>query len=282
MSTAHFKPQIVGVVGCPNPRANKHLMLTVLVYVQINPNLVECWHTPDGWWGSKSIGCVALNVSSAFVGENSNRFACFWNAKITAKKNINWFGFAPRDLLKLIPAQIRRQYPVSPSCLFRFAQAARIDPWRGGFCGFTEFPDALDFLLQGIGKYILSYSNDQWQDMRQRLVVAAHCDLMSYVLADNKVDPWRRLQQTALEASCHSYLAFTSNLKARLGSLKPWKTSVGKANKASVVKAVRRAMAKTQISTHRAREFFRKFNALSLLSGWAKREKLGQKHQQTA
>lgn len=281
MSEPSFTPQIVAVVGCPNAQALKHLMLTVVVYVQINPNEIECWYTPDGWYGSKSFGLVDIDVIQNPTDQNSSKFARFWNAKITAKKNTNWFGFAPRDLLHLTPKKIRNRYPVSPSCLFRFTQAVRIDPWGFGFCGFTDFPNTLHFLHTGRCRHILRYSNDEWQDMRQRLVTDARCDLMTYVLAIKKVDPWRRVQQTALEASLNSELAFTSNLKARLGSLKPWKTSAGKANKASVVKAVRRAMAKTQISTHRAREFFKKFNALSLLSGWAKREKLGHKHRQT-
>lgn len=270
MSTAHFKPQIVGVCGIPNTRANKHVTLDLLVYVHAAPDLIQCYAANGDWYGGNP-GLIVMHGIGYSPATQGCYFEHFWTAKIANRKNVPWWGFTRNMLADMAKRRMRLVYPISKDCVVRFLNCARIDPWRGHFMGWISADDQWSERASRLIWEVDDLNDRQWQLLRRELVQHGYCELVSYALFSKTRTLSGAALTTAFEWAHDGNIKAGDQLWVGIGNLKPWMSQPQKTPKETIIKAVRRAASKARISTEKARAWFKKFNALTVLSRWGKR-----------
>lgn len=270
MTPDKFVSQIVAVCGIPNMRANKHVTLDLLVYVHAAPDLIQCYATNGDWYGGHP-GLVAVHGIEYSPATRGAYFERFWTAKIANKKNVPWWGFTRNMLTDMAKRRMRLMYPISKDCVVRFLNCARIDPWRGRFMGWLSAEDQLCKRAVRLLFECDHLNDQQWQLVRRELVHHGYCELVSYGLFNKTRTLSGAALTTAYELASDGNIKVGDHLWVSIGNLKPWTLKPQKALKETMIKAVRRAASKARISTQKARAWFKKFNALTVLSRWEKR-----------
>lgn len=285
--------QLLAVLVCVTPSAKKHLNGSLWVFWKTDDDYVH--HQCIDFRGHGGYGHTGFQLCDFFDWEAM--FLNYWRSKAALTKGCEWANL--QEVRQLVIEQavtamrLWNMEITTRDCLVRFDAVRIVDPFYVHVNQLERRNERFDdwyWKMIRVGQFVSKVSSAEWAGTVRPIL--AEMPVLPFVYrclgAREQGYAWERsrrvrrldvkLRRHAVKDSLKRFLRdrFFTEEWAKVLKQMGW-FEAQSVKRDAEVKAVRRAQRRGKVSSVAARGWFKKFHAISLLGGWARREEEARK-----